>query len=104
MNEKQQKRVPPVFTSALLLMILAGTSGAQISSVYVYPLKNQPQEQQNQDCYQCHSWAVQQTRYEPSRAYPNNPTYLDPQPYRSSQPHVLRGAARGSALGAVGGA
>lgn len=49
------------------------------------------------------SWAVQQTGYDPSRAYPNNPNYLDPQPYRPTQPHVLKGAARGSALGAVGG-
>jgi hypothetical protein len=27
-----------------------------------------------------------------------------PQPYKSSQPHVLKGAGRGAALGAVGGA
>lgn len=104
MNEKQQRRIRPLFISALLLMILAGISGAQISSAYVYPFKNQTQEQQTQDCYECHSWAVQQTGYDPSRAYPNNSTYLDPQPSRSSQPHVLRGAERGSALGAVGAA
>jgi Glycine-zipper domain len=72
--------------------------------VYVYPLKQQSTEQQNRDRYECHSWAVQQTGYDPSRSNPNNPAYLDPQPYRPSQPHVLRGAGRGAALGAVGGA
>jgi len=86
------------------LTIFARIVHAQTSSLYVYPLKNQSQERQNQDRYECHSWAVQQTGYDPSRAYPSNPNYLDPQPYRPSQAHVLRGAARGSALGAVGGA
>jgi hypothetical protein len=48
--------------------------------------------------------AVNQTGYDPSRAQPSNPAYLDPQPYQPSQPHVLKGAGRGAALGAVGGA
>jgi hypothetical protein len=88
----------------LSIMISAGIVEAQGSSLYVYPLKKQSSEQQNKDRYECHSWAVQQTGYDPSRAYPDNPNYLDPQPYRPTQPHVLKGAARGSALGAVGGA
>lgn len=105
MNEtKGKERIHSVLGSALLFILLARAAGAQGSSLYVYPLKNQTQEQQNRDRYECHSWAVQQTGYDPSRAYPNNPTYLDPQPYRPTQAHVLKGAARGSALGAVGGA
>lgn len=88
----------------LLLITSAGTAAAQGSSLYVYPLKNQSNEQQDRDRYECHSWAVKQTRYDPSGAYPNNPNYLDPQPYRPSEPHVLKGAGRGAALGAVGGA
>lgn len=105
MNERKGKeRIHSVLGSALLLILLARTAGAQGSPHYVYPLKNQSQEQQNRDRYECHSWAVQQTGYDPSRSYPNNPTYLEPQPYRPTQAHVLKGAARGSALGAVGGA
>jgi len=77
---------------------------AQGGPLYVYPLKNQSTEQQDKDRYACHTWAVQQTGFDPSRAYPTNPNQLDPQPYRPSQPHVVRGAARGAALGAVGGA
>jgi hypothetical protein len=77
---------------------------AQTPQVYVYPLKNQGADQQNRDRYECHNWAVQQTGYDPSRTYPNNPAQLDPQPYQPSRPHVMQGAGRGAALGAVGGA
>jgi hypothetical protein len=88
----------------LLAVVLAGAAARAQSPPYVYPLKNQSDAQQDRDRYECHSWAVKQTGYDPSRAYPNNPTSLDPQPYRPSQPHVLKGAGRGAALGAVGGA
>jgi YMGG-like Gly-zipper len=74
------------------------------TQLYVYPLKKQSTEQQDKDRYECHRWAVDQTGYDPSKAYPNNPTYADPQPYQPSQPHVVKGATRGAALGAVGGA
>jgi hypothetical protein len=89
---------------ALLIGLLSNTAAAQAPQLYVYPLKQQSSEQQDRDRYECHSWATRQTGFDPSRAYPSNPTYLDPQPYRPSQPHVLRGAGRGAALGAVGGA
>ena len=87
-----------------LAMALSSIALAQSPQLYVYPLKNQSSAQQDKDRYECHSWEVQQTGYDPSRAYPNNPNQLDPQPYRPTQPHVLKGAARGAALGAVGGA
>ena len=90
--------------SALLLGVLSTTAAAQAPQLYIYPLKQRSSQQQDRDRYECHSWAVQETGYDPSRAYANNPNYLDPQPYRPSQPHVLRGAGRGAALGAVGGA
>ena len=89
----------------ILSVMLSPAADAQGSpQLYIYPLKQQTSQQQDRDRYECHSWAVQQTGYDPSRANPNNPSYLDPQPYRPSQPHVARGAARGAALGAVGGA
>ena len=86
----------------ILLQLSARAAQAQGSSLFIYPLKNQTSQQQDKDRYDCHTWAVQQTGYDPSRAYPSNPNYLDPQPYRPSQPHVLKGT--GGALGAVGGA
>lgn len=90
---------------AISSVILPPVATAQGSpKLYIYPLKQQSSQQQDRDRYECHSWAVQQTGYDPSRANPDNPTYLDPQPYQPSQRHVARGAARGAALGAVGGA
>jgi len=92
-------------TMAMVLLSISfgGVAGAQ-NELYVYPLKNQSTETQDRDRYECHQWAVQQTGYDPSKTNPSNPTYIDPQPYRPSQPHVLKGAGRGAALGAVGGA
>ena len=85
-------------------LVLPAVASAQSGQMYIYPQKGQNAEQQDKDRYACHTWAVQQTGFDPSRAYPSNPSALDPQPYRPSQPHVLRGAGRGAAMGAVGGA
>ena len=87
-----------------LALIRPSAASAQSGQMYIYPQKGQSAEQQEKDRYSCHTWAVQQTGFDPSRAYPSNPNTLDPQPYRPSQPHVLKGAGRGAALGAVGGA
>jgi hypothetical protein len=88
---------------ALLLVGSAGPAGSQ-SQMYIYPAKGQSQQQQDRDRYECHTWAVQQSGFDPSKTYPSNPGHYDPQPYNPSQPHVLRGAGRGAAMGAVGGA
>ena len=92
-------------TSAIVsLSVVLSVAVAAQNQLYVYPLKKQSSEQQDRDRYECHRWAVQQTGFDPSKAYPSNPNSLDPQPYRPSQPHILKGAGRGAALGAVGGA
>jgi hypothetical protein len=86
----------PLFTEAAL---------AQSSGIYVYPARGQSQAQQNRDQYECHSWAVRQTGFDPTRAAPAAaPPPPSATPYYPSQRHVLRGAGRGAALGAVGGA
>jgi len=77
---------------------------AQNAGMYVHPSKGQSPQQQDKDQYECHSWAVQQTGFHPSKANPGNPNYLDPQPSQPTQRHVLKGAGRGVAPGAVGGA
>jgi hypothetical protein len=87
---------------ALPVLLLTGSSRAQ--EIYAYPAKAQSQAQQDRDRYECHSWAVKQTGFDPSRAQASAPS-----PPPSNQPlppqgHVLKGAARGTALGAVGGA
>jgi hypothetical protein len=92
-----------VALSALALVVPALVL-AQSHQLYIYPLRKQSKAQEDRDRYECHRWAVQHSGYDPSRSQPSNPSYLDPQPYRPSQPHVMRGAGRGAALGAVGGA
>lgn len=37
------------------------------SQLFIYPSKGQSQEQQADDRYACHSWAVSQTGYDPTR-------------------------------------
>jgi len=88
---------------ALPVLLLTGSSRAQ--DIYAYPAKGQSQAQQDRDRYECHSWAVKQSGFDPSRSQAAAPSA----PAASNQPmpaqgHVARGAARGAALGAVGGA
>ena len=83
------------------VLLLTGSSPAQ--DIYAYPAKGQGQAQQDRDRYECHSWAVQQTGFDPSRSQAVAPDT----PSASNQPlppqgDVVRGAARGAALGAVG--
>jgi hypothetical protein len=86
------------------IMLFAGSAAAQNSEMYIYPAKGQDQNKQNEDRYDCHSWAVSQTGFDPSKPQANTPSSSGNQQYRPSDRHVLRGGARGAALGAVGGA
>jgi hypothetical protein len=90
-----------ILTSAFFLVCCFGSADAQ-TDMFIYPAKGQSQAQQDKDRYECHSWAVQQTGFDPSR--PQAMSAPAQQQYQPSQPHVLKGAGRGAALGAVGGA
>ena len=75
---------------------------ALASDFFIYPTKGQGKEKQKQDEYECHSWAVEQTGYDPTNLQTASPA---PSTSREApRGGLLRGAARGSALGAVGGA
>ena len=67
--------------------------------VYIYPNKGQSAQQQDRDRYECHSWAVQQTGFDPTRPA-QAPAQSSPQPGGE----VVKGAARGALVGTVGGA
>jgi YmgG-like glycine-zipper protein len=88
--------------ATLLVLLLTGSPLAQ--DIYAYPAKGQSQTQQDRDRYECHSWAVKQTGFDPSRAQGvasgTGPASNQP----PAQAHVVKGAARGAALGVVGGA
>jgi hypothetical protein len=100
----------PFFAALIGFPLFAATALAQSGGIYIYPARGQSQAQQNRDQYECHSWAVQQTGFDPSRPAPATmaaappPNAYAPNTYPPSQRHVLRGAGRGAALGAVGGA
>ena len=85
----------------LLIFVLASVR-ASAQEPYVYPAKGQSQAQQDKDRYECHTWAAQQTGFDPSN--PQSSSASASRQYQPSQPHVVKGAARGAALGAVGGA
>jgi hypothetical protein len=89
--------------AALPVLLMAGTSRGQ--DIYIYPAKGQSQTQQDRDRYECHSWSVKQTGFDPSRsqAVASDPRPASNQPL-PAQGHIVRGAGRGAALGAVGGA
>ena len=70
--------------------------------LFIYPSKGQSTEQQESDNWQCRAWATKQTGFDPAA----RPAAATPPPVRQKAPRggLLRGAGRGAALGAVGGA
>jgi hypothetical protein len=83
---------------ALVLAVCLGGGDVLAADLYIYPNKGQSPEQQSRDRYDCHTWAVQQTGVDPTRAQAGAPP---PPPAKGG---VFKGAARGAAVGAVGGA
>jgi YMGG-like Gly-zipper len=84
--------------TAILLFSALLVPGFAFGDVYIYPTKGQSQQQQQKDRYECHTWAVQQTGFDPSRPPPAAPAA----PQQGGE--VVRGAARGALVGTVGGA
>ena len=93
--------VGAVFGVSIFLALRPLIAGAQ-TDMFIYPAKGQNQAQQDKDRYECHSWAVQQTGFDPSK--PQSASSQSTQQRSSSSAPVLQGAGRGAALGAVGGA
>jgi hypothetical protein len=65
--------------------------------VFVYPLHGQSAERQDRDRYECHSWAVQQTSFDPSASYV--PPHL--RVVVTSSPPSGAGLVTGAVAGAV---
>ena len=85
----------------LLTVALASAlcaAGAWAQQLFIYPLRGQSPQQQQQDRFECHQWAVQQTGFDPMMGT------ASPPPPPAPTTGAVRGAARGAALGAVGGA
>ena len=89
---------------ALVAFALASPGVAQ--ELLIYPKKDQSQEQQSKDRFECHSWSVQQTGFDPSNPQASAPQVAAPPPpqQQAQKGGAVRGAARGAAVGAAVGA
>jgi hypothetical protein len=72
----------------------------RMAEVMVYPARGQSAEQSDRDRYECHVWAVRETRFDPSRGAPVPP----PPRERVEAPAPGSGVAVGAVTGAVLGA
>jgi hypothetical protein len=92
--------------AALVVASSVIASAAPAQDIFMYPAKGQNKAQQDRDRYECHSWAVSQTGFDPSRASAAPVATAPPPPPPQAPPQggLLKGAARGAAIGAVGGA
>ena len=86
-----------VLTVAGAGALFAAGAGAQ--QLFIYPQRGQSAQQQQQDRFECHQWAVQQAGFDPMRG-----GMAPPPPAPAPTTGTVQGAARGAALGAVGGA
>ena len=80
----------------LAATLFAGSLLAQ--ELMIYPKENQSQEQQEQDKFQCYSWARGETGFDPMAP----PTATEPPPRKAAkQGGVARGAAGGAIVGGI---
>lgn len=103
-----------IISSNLVLLIgMGSTFAAGIGGgVIAYPSGGQSQEQVGKDKFYCHNWAVIETGYDPTISPPPRSYYSSPPPGSSGyfgsgeagEGGVVKDAAGGAALGAIGGA
>lgn len=82
-----------------LLLVLVCPAFAQ--QQFVYPQKGQSAEQQKKDEYDCHSWAVKQTGFDPTQAAQAPQQQAAQEPAGAQRGSGARGAARGAVAGAA---
>jgi hypothetical protein len=83
----------------LALLIAAMFTAGVSAQSFVYPAKGQSPQQQKKDEGECHTWAVQQSKYDPA-----NPPPAAAAPASKTGPTAgsgARGAARGAVVGEV---
>ncbi|MGR8941769.1 MAG: glycine zipper family protein [Gammaproteobacteria bacterium] len=84
-----------LFAAALGFLVLLPAQ----AQIMIYPMKGKSSEQLAKDRYECHSWAVQQSGFDPSTA---QAAQVAPKTQQGGQ--VIRGGMRGAAMGAAVGA
>ena len=87
-------------TISLLALAASVSATAFAQDLVVYPAKGQSDELQSKDRFECHTWAVKQTGFDPTTASVAAP----PPPEQTTEGGAVKGAARGAARGAAIGA
>jgi hypothetical protein len=104
----------------LLLIISAGQASAQTASIpdtskmkyneislglklYVFPSKNQSQQTQKNDEFECYKWAVEQSGIDPLNMPQVKPAPVETGPDGSAVKGAAKGALVGAAVGSITG-
>jgi len=110
MNETRRSAAGGFAMAALLVASVPLDASAQ-GSLVTYPRAGQSAEQQRQDRFECHEFAVESTGFDPqfesqflARSQAQLATQSNTGGPDPNQGGTVRGAARGAALGALGGA
>ena len=86
----------------VLMTIAAALAAPALAQQYVYPAKGQNPEQQKADEAGCHTWAIQQSGFDPAKPPPASTAPPPPTTATGTTPGAgARGAARGAVVGEV---
>jgi hypothetical protein len=86
---------------ARLFIVALYATGVSAQS-FVYPAKGQSPQVQQKDEGECHTWAVQQSKYDPTKPPQQTAAAKPPTTATGTTPGAgLRGAARGAIVGDV---
>jgi hypothetical protein len=85
-----------------VLLISALIAAGAAAQTYVYPAKGQSADQQKKDEGACHTWAVQQSKYDPANPPPAPAAAKPATTATGTTPGAgARGAARGAVVGEI---
>ena len=89
---------------AVAFLSFALYATAVMAQSFVYPAKGQSPQQQKKDEGECHVWAVQQSKYDPTNPPPQAAAAKAPTTATGSTPGAgVGGAARGAVVGEIAG-
>jgi hypothetical protein len=87
---------------ALALVIAAMFAAGASAQQFVYPAKGQTPQQQKKDEGECHVWATQQSKYDPTKPPQQTAAAAPPTTATGTTPGAgVRGAARGAVVGGI---
>jgi hypothetical protein len=93
-----------VRTNLIRFAAFAGAAffGCALAQQFAYPAKGQTPDQQKKDEAACHTWAVEQSKFDPANPPPQQASPKPPTTATGTSPGAgARGAARGAVVGEV---